>query len=167
MSPSRASCVAEVAAAIVAVESGHPTRVAIDGFHNSRAVRYVRGSDSAEGYFLDSFDYAALRRELLEPMGPNGNRKFCIALFDYRADRALETAPRVAADDAVLLFDGVFLQRPELDARVTRGTYANRYVPGQQLYMRECQPKERAGIVFDNADLERPTVRLRPRGSRG
>jgi uridine kinase len=48
-------------------------------------------------------------------MGPNGNRKFRIALFDYRADRALETAPRVAADDVVLLLDGVFLQRPELD----------------------------------------------------
>jgi uridine kinase len=95
------------------------------------------------------------------------------------------------------LFDGVFLQRPELkgqwdvtiwvdapfeitveravardvrnggDAAVTRSKYDSRYVPGQQLYMREGRPKKRAGIVFDNADLERPTVRLRARGSRG
>jgi uridine kinase len=172
-------------------------RASIDGFHNPRAARYVRGSDSPEGYFLDSFNYAALRRELLGPLGPKGNRKFRAAVFDYRVDRAAEAPQLVAADDAVLLFDGVFLQRPELDgfwdltiwvdapfaitveravardarkggdARATRGKYANRYVPGQRLYMTQCQPKERAGIVFDNADLERPTVRFRSRGGRG
>ncbi|HEY7670726.1 MAG TPA: uridine kinase [Gammaproteobacteria bacterium] len=172
-------------------------RASIDGFHNPRAIRYARGSDSPEGYFLDSFNYAALCRELLEPLGPKGNRKFRAAMFDYRVDRAAETPQRVAADDAVLLFDGVFLQRPELegfwdltiwvdapfaitveravardarnggDAGETRGKYERRYVPGQQLYMRQCEPKERAGIVFDNADLARPTVRFRPRGGRG
>jgi uridine kinase len=165
-------------------------RASIDGFHNPRAVRYFRGSDSPEGYFRDSFDYAALQRELLEPMGPKGSRKFRTAVFDYRTDRAVDTPPRVAADHAVLLFDGVFLQRPELeglwdltvwvdapfditveraiardvgnggDARVTRGKYASRYVPGQQLYMRECRPRERADILFGNAYLEHPTVRL-------
>lgn len=43
-------------------------RASVDGFHNSRAVRYMRGPDSPEGYFLDSFDYAALKRELLDPL---------------------------------------------------------------------------------------------------
>jgi uridine kinase len=172
-------------------------RGSIDGFHNPRAVRYARGSDSPEGYFLDSFDYAALRRDLLEPMGPKGNRKFRAAVFDFRADRAVDVSVRVATDDAVLLFDGVFLRRPELDgqwdvtvwvdapfeitveravardvgrggdAESTRAKYEQRYVPGQRLYMRQCRPKERAGIVFDNSDLERPTMRLRSRRSRG
>lgn len=222
MSPSRTTCIDELAAALVRVRVGHPTRVAIDGvdgsgkttladelvepirragrevirgsidgFHNPRVVRYARDSDSPEGYFLDSFDYAAVRRELLEPLGPEGNRKLRTAVFDYRVDRAVDSPARIAGDDAVLLFDGVFLQRPELegqwdvtiwvdapfeitveraiardarrggDAGETRGKYERRYVPGQELYMRQCRPKERADIVFANTDLARPTVRFR------
>ena len=90
-------------------------RASIDGFHNPRALRYVRGDSSPEGYFLDSFNYGALRRELLEPMGPVGSRRFRTAVFDYRSDRAVESPIRVASSDAVLLFDGVFLLRPELE----------------------------------------------------
>jgi len=33
-------------------------RASVDGFHHPRAVRYTRGPDSPEGYYLDSFDYA-------------------------------------------------------------------------------------------------------------
>ena len=36
-------------------------------------------------------------------------------MFDYRSDRAVEPPIRVASIDAVLLFDGVFLLRPELE----------------------------------------------------
>src|SRR5688572_3178413 len=88
-------------------------RASVDGFHNPRAVRYARGPDSPEGYFLDSFDYAAVKRELLEPLGPKGSGRFRVAVFDYRTDRAVDSSPRVAGRDAVLLFDGVFLARPE------------------------------------------------------
>jgi uridine kinase len=89
-------------------------RASVDGFHNPRAVRYARGRDSPEGYFLDSFDFAAVRRELLEPLGATGDRKYRTAVFDYRVDRPVEVPARVALVNAVLLFDGVFLQRPEL-----------------------------------------------------
>ena len=89
-------------------------RASVDGFHNPRAVRYVRGPDSPEGYFLDSFDYTAVKRELLEPLGSEGGGKFRTAVFGYRTDRAVESPRRAARRDAVLLFDGVFLSRPEL-----------------------------------------------------
>jgi len=59
-------------------------RASVDGFHNPRAVRYARGPDSPEGYFRDSFDYAALKRELLDPLGPAGNASFRTATFDYQ-----------------------------------------------------------------------------------
>jgi uridine kinase len=166
-------------------------RASVDGFHNPRAVRYVRGGDSPEGYYLDSFNYEALRRELLEPMGPMGSRRFRTAVFDYRSDRAVEGPTRVASGDAVLLFDGVFLLRPELDglwdvtvwvdapfeitveravardagsstdAAAIRDKYEVRYVPGQRLYLQQCQPHERADIVFGNAEFEHPTVSFR------
>ena len=163
-------------------------RASVDGFHNPRAVRYARGPDSPEGYFLDSFDYAALKRELLEPIGPRGGGEFRTAVFDYRRDRIVDSPPRTAKRDAVLLFDGVFLSRPELqgawdltiwldvpfevtveravardsrnggDAEATRAKYERRYVPGQRLYLAQCRPRERADIVVDNSDLDRPRI---------
>jgi uridine kinase len=163
-------------------------RASIDGFHYPREVRYARGPDSPEGYFLDSFDYDAVRRELLDSLGPTGDRKFRIAVFDYRTDRTVESARQSASREAVLLFDGVFLSRPELegswdmtvwldvpfeitieraiardsrrggDAASTRAKYERRYVPGQRLYLAQCRPLERADVVFYNSDLDRPKV---------
>ena len=166
-------------------------RASVDGFHHPRAVRYTRGPDSPEGYFLDSFDYATLKRELLDPLGSGGGAKYRTAAFDYRVDRRVESPWQVAPRDAVLLFDGVFLARPELqaswdltiwldvpfeitveraiardtrnggDAAATRGKYERRYVPGQRLYLAQCRPRDRADIVLDNSDLERPRVMTR------
>ncbi|HVJ28923.1 MAG TPA: uridine kinase [Gammaproteobacteria bacterium] len=163
-------------------------RASVDGFHNPRAVRYTRGPDSPEGYFLDSFDYATLKLELLDPLGPTCDARFRAAAFDYRLDRPVESPRRVAPRDAVLLFDGVFLSRPELqaswdlaiwldvpfeitveraiardaraggDAAVTRGKYKDRYVPGQRLYLEQCRPRDRADIVVDNSVFNRPQI---------
>jgi uridine kinase len=171
-------------------------RASVDGFHNPRAVRYARGADSPEGYFLDSFDYAALRRELLEPLSADGGRPFRTAWFDYRTDRAVESPPQAVRRDAVLLFDGVFLARRELegcwdltiwlevpfevtveraiardarnggDSAVTRSKYERRYVPGQRLYFAQCRPRDRARIVVDNSVLERPKIVARNEGRR-
>jgi uridine kinase len=162
-------------------------RASVDGFHNPRAVRYCRGPDSPEGYFLDSFDYATLKRDLLDPLGPAGDARFRTAAFDYRVDRPVESARRAATRDAVLLFDGVFLSCPEQaswdltiwldvpfditveravardsraggDAAITRAKYENRYVPGQRLYLAQCRPRDRADIVVDNSVLDRPRI---------
>jgi uridine kinase len=163
-------------------------RASVDGFHNPRSVRYLRGVDSAEGYYLDSFDYAALKSSLLEPLGDARGRAFKTAVFDYRVDARVDAPSRTAPADAILLFDGVFLQRPELDGcwdvavwvdapfevtvsravardaarggdgEATRKKYRDRYVPGQQIYMRRCHPRERADVVFHNADVARPRL---------
>jgi uridine kinase len=89
-------------------------RASIDGFHRPRAERYRQGEDSPHGYYDDSFDSDALRSNLLDPLGPNGNRRYRTATFDFRTDAPRPAAWAVAPDDAVLLFDGVFLLRPEL-----------------------------------------------------
>jgi uridine kinase len=166
-------------------------RASVDGFHRPRVMRYGRGADSPEGYFLDSFDYTALRSELLDPLGPAGSRRFRRAVFDYRTDRAVDLPHETAQADAILLFDGVFLQRPELadvwDIRVwveapfditvaravvraaaagdraaeIRAAYERRYVPGQLIYMDRCRPRDAADIVIDNANLESPHLQCR------
>ena len=59
---------------------GRPViRAGIDDFHNPRSDRLRRGPDSPEGYFLYSFNYEALRTLLLEPLGPDGSRRYTAA----------------------------------------------------------------------------------------
>lgn len=159
-------------------------RASIDGFHRPRAERYRRGGESPEGYFEDSFDYAALREALL-PLGPGGSRRYRRAVFDYRTDMPVALPKEEAPEDAVLLFDGVFLLRPELDglwdyrifvkvpfavalrramerdqalfgsAEAVRERYERRYIPGQRLYFAAAQPRERADVVIENSDPDR------------
>jgi uridine kinase len=161
-------------------------RGSIDRFHNPSFVRYRRGRESAEGYYLDSFNHAALTECLLRPLGPGGDRRFRREAFDYRSDSPVDTPPEVADVDAVLLFDGIFLHRPELrpywdfsvflqvDFAVSvpraaqrdrttprdeiRRIYAARYVPGQRLYLSGERPAALASLVIDNADPENPRL---------
>jgi uridine kinase len=168
---------------------GRPAiRASIDGFHRARVDRHRRGAESPEGYYLDSFDHDAIHANLLGPLGPGGTRRYRTAAFDHRTDRAVHVPRLTAPQRAVLVFDGVFLMRPELDdgwdlrifltadfeitlARAverdralfggpaaTELRYRRRYVPGQQIYLRAAGPLERADVVIDNSDPSRPRV---------
>jgi uridine kinase len=169
--------------------NGRPViRASIDSFHNPRHIRYERGSDSPEGYYHDSFNYQALTQSLLVPLGPGGSRRYVPAVFDYRTDSEAQAPTQLAEASSVLLFDGVFLLRPELmrywdftifveaDFRTTlaraeqrdvvifgsveevRRRYERRYIPGQKLYFAQSRPRERAKIVVDNNDPWDPLV---------
>jgi uridine kinase len=168
---------------------GRPVvRASVDGFHRPRAERLRRGAESADGYFEDSFDYAALRAALLEPLGPGGDRRYRTAVFDFRSDVPREGGTGLAPADAILLFDGVFLLRPKLndlwDFRIfveadfeetlrralardvelfgsveaTRRRYERRYIPGQRIYLGAVAPRELADLVLLNDDARRPVI---------
>ncbi|MFN2232987.1 MAG: hypothetical protein ACK2U1_02075 [Anaerolineales bacterium] len=166
-------------------------RATIDGFHNPQKVRYQRGLESPDGYYYDSFNYEVLKRDLLIPLGPEGDRCCRLAAFNWKDDVPTHGAWYKAAANAVLLFDGVFLLRPELiqywdfsifldvdfrisvpravqrdvlngdqkwNANTLRARYERRYVPGQQLYLREARPQEQASIIVDNNDYLNPVI---------
>lgn len=159
-------------------------RASVDDFHNPREIRYRLGRDSAEGYFLDSFDLASITSKLLEPLGPGGSRRFQRRAFDYRIDAPVDSLWEEAEPDALLLFDGIFLQRPELsdcfeltifldvpfEVTVARMVARDgsppgvedpgnrRYVGGQRIYLVECRPRERANLVVDNRDPQAPQL---------
>jgi uridine kinase len=100
--------------------SGRPVvRASIDGFHRPRSDRYARGPYSPEGYYFDSFDYPALRANLLEPLGPGGDGAFRRRVFDFGRDEPVAgqadgAQPEWAGPGSILVFDGVFLLRREL-----------------------------------------------------
>ena len=151
----------------------------------------VRGSESPEGYYHDSFDYPALRTALLDPLGPGGSRRFRRRVFDFRTDEPVDAPLETAPLDAILVFDGVFLLRRELigswdfsvfvavpfeetqrraaaravalfgSAEAVLHRYGARYVPGQQLYFDDCHPQQVADAVVGNADPAHPGLELR------
>lgn len=169
----------ELAAALHATE--RPTlRASVDSFHRPRAQRYVRGRRSPEGYYLDSYDYPTLRSVLLGPFAAAGT--VCTAVWDHVSDAPVQRHWQRVEPSAVLLFDGIFLHRPELreqwdlsifcrvDAATSCARMATRdgapadprhpdnrrYVEGQDLYLDRCDPEKRATYVLDNTDLAAP-----------
>lgn len=105
----------ELAATIEGLQQRQVIRGSIDDFAQPSDIRYRRNPESGDSYFFDAFDYPSARAVLLDPLGPRGNRQFRLAAFDILSDRYVDAPLRTAAVDAVLLCDGVFLQRPELD----------------------------------------------------
>jgi uridine kinase len=164
-------------------------RASVDDFHNPPAVRYRRGRLSPEGYYLDTFDYPALRERLL-PLGSRGSRRYRAGALGQPDGASAAFAERTASENAILIVDGVFLFRPELNdywdyrifiavdlkAAVERGIardagwmgsyvvarerYEQRYVPGERLYLESVRPWELADAVVENDDPARPGLRF-------
>lgn len=89
-------------------------RVSLDGFHHLRSVRHRLGPMSADGYYEDAYDFGAARRDLLDPLGPGGDRRYRAAVTDLAADIVLDDPPATADPDSVVVVDGSFLQKPDL-----------------------------------------------------
>ena len=93
---------------------GRPVvRSTIDSFHRPRKERLLRGPTSGDGYYLDSHQLGVLVDGLLLPFA-QGAAEVRTAAFDEPSDRPVDEVVPVPAA-AVLVFDGLFLQRPELN----------------------------------------------------
>lgn len=162
-------------------------RASVDSFHNPASVRYARGRNSPEGFYLDSYDYEAVRRLLLDPLSPDGDGRIVRAIYDVEDEQPVAQSVELAPVDGVLILDGIFLHREELrdywdysiflhvdfSVSVPRGAlrrrgdpdpYAEpnrRYVEGQRLYLRRCRPHRHATVVIDNTTLEAPRITIR------
>ena len=159
-------------------------RASVDRFHRSRKERYKRGKDSPEGYYFDSFNNELLEEKLLSPLGTSETPSYEDELFDFKTDSSVSVAPKKASANSILLFDGIFLLRPELnpfwDVRIflhipfeevlkrakirdrklmgdeVEKKYKKRYIPGQELYLNSVHPEKFADIVIDNLDFNNP-----------
>ncbi|MBO0808027.1 MAG: cytidylate kinase family protein [Actinobacteria bacterium] len=129
-------------------------RATIEGFLFPRAQRYRRGEYSPEGCYFDSHDHDALCRVLLDPLGPGGDRRFQPAIYDRDADTPLSPPVTTAPADAILLFDGVFLLRPEIIDRWDLRIFVS--VPFEQTVDRaRNRGTALAGSTADAAEVER------------
>jgi uridine kinase len=179
----------ELSAAVAGL--GRPSvHLTMDGFHHHREHRHRRGRLSADGYYEDAYDFAALAERVLIPLGPGGDRRYRVRVIDLDSDAEIGEAPVEAPVDAVVIVDGTFLQRPELaglwDHRIfidtdlavarERGTrrdarqfgglaqaeriYDARYHAAARRYLAEIGPAARATLVVENSDAEHPRLRV-------
>jgi len=152
-------------------------RLSIDDFLSPTVVRYARGRRSPEGYWLDSHDLPRFVRAVTtEPAGAPAEPAAPAEPGGEPAD-----AP---AEGAVLVADGIFLHRGELQdlwdltvylevpfdvafARMARRDGRSpdptakenvRYCEGQRLYLAERDPASRAHLVVDNTDFSAPVL---------
>ncbi|WP_327116612.1 uridine kinase [Nocardia sp. NBC_01730] len=158
--------------------------VHVDHFLNPSAVRHARGRNSPEGFWLDSYNYSALRSYVLEPLHRGGSGWFRTASYDSAKDTTTCPAQIYAPPNALVVVEGLFLHRDELldlwdmsiflhvpfceSARRMAerdGTHPDpehasmrRYVGGQRIYFERTRPWERASLVVDNTRFDEPCI---------
>jgi uridine kinase len=160
----------------------------MDGFHHPAATRHRQGRRSAAGYYEDAYDLAALRSQVLDPLGPGGDRTYRTAVLDLARDEPVRSSPVTAPRDLVLVVDGSFLQRPEVvdgwdlviflrcpfaaaeergvrrdadrlgGADGARALFRQRYHAAQHRYLAEVDPEARADVVLDHTDPAEPVI---------
>ncbi|MCJ8298884.1 MAG: hypothetical protein MJK13_08120, partial [Pseudomonadales bacterium] len=150
--------------------------------HNPKVIRYEKGRDSPVSFFEDSYDIDALTAKFIEPI-LKGSKEVIGSTFDCRSDEVCIVNLDVSGID-VVLFEGLFLHRDELaryldvsvylktefSVSVPRGnarfglspnpdhTSNFRYVEGNRIYQKNCNPLARAGIVVDNDNLNNASI---------
>jgi hypothetical protein len=157
---------------------GRPAiRIRAEDFLRDASLRLEHGRQDVESYYSGWTDLAALRREVLEPLGPNGSGRYLPSLRDPASNRATRAAPEPAAPGSVLLVEGDLLLGAGLPAEVqihllqSPGARARRMradhpewewtLPALQRYDAEVAPADLADAVIRLDDSRHPAVRLR------
>lgn len=174
----------ELAGVCRATWPGPVVRASVDGFHHPAAHRHALGR-TAEAFWSRSFDHDAFLSALVDPWRRGPGASFRVAVHDVASDRALDVPADVVPEDGLLVVDGIFLQREELrdawdlvvfldvpfEVSVPRMAERDgsdpdpeapsqaRYVDGQRIYLATCDPRSRADVLVDNADLRQPRIR--------
>jgi uridine kinase len=168
----------------LAAAIGHPAvRASVDDFHFPQAHRHALGR-TGETVWSRSYDYRALRRELLDPWLAGPGSAYRCRWHDLTTDAYVEQQAVAVPEGGVLVVDGVFVQRPELrdvwdlvayldcpdDVRVARMAARDggprepehpdhrRYLDAQMIYRDLCDPVATADLVIDNSDPSTPRV---------
>jgi uridine kinase len=169
------------------VAKGRPAHcVHLDDFHHPRSKRYARGRYSAEGYYRDARDLEALVSMCLAPLGPDGSGRYAAASFDLEKDQPIEPDWRSAQPGLIVVVEGTFLLRPELnphwDVRIclhapqevarqrgmgrdvatlgkeSEALYRQRYDGAYALYESESAPMEKADWRVDMTSFDTPVL---------
>lgn len=166
---------------------GRPVlRASLDDFKRPWRDRHLYDRESGEGYYRNAFDYDAVVSLLLQPAGPDGSGDCVLCSIDPLTQIEHRDVVAVAAADTVLIVDGVFAFRPQIngfwdfriwldvdeDTSVRRGTHRDqdwagaqaeavhrdRYLMAERLYLAEVDPLRLVDVVVDNTLFDQPRL---------
>ena len=163
-------------------------RASLDDFKRPWSESHLYDRVSGEGYYRNAFDSGAARRLLLDPAAPGGSGRVALCSVDPLTQIDHSGVLVDMPTDGVLVVDGVFAFRPQLDMcwdlriwldvdpdlSVRRGVardaereggaeqaealHRDRYLAAEDLYIDEVRPMARAEVVVDNTDFSRPRL---------
>ncbi len=166
-------------------------RASLDDFKRRWDDRHLYDRLSGEGYYRNAYDVDAVRRLLLEPAASDGTGRLALCSIDPITQVDHSTTVVEMPSDGVLVVDGVFAFRPELnrywdlriwmhvdtELSVRRGTardaereggtaqaealHRDRYLAAETIYIAEETPMDVADVVVDNTNFERPRIQRR------
>jgi len=143
-------------------------------FWRDASLRLEYGHTDEYSLRHDWLDAAALRREVLDPLGPDGAGTFVPSLRDPLTNRSTHERPRPAEPGTVVLISGQLLLDHDLPfdqvirlsasattlARITPPELAWT-LPVIAAYEAEIEPSARADIDIRLNDPRRPAVKIR------
>jgi uridine kinase len=171
---------------------GRPVfRASLDDFKRPWSERHLYDRESGEGYYRNAFDQNAACSLLLEPSDPAADGIVALCSIDPLTQIDHSTATSVMPSNGVLIVDGVFAYRPEINSywdlriwveihaelSVRRGIerdaemlgsaaeaealHRDRYLVSEQLYIKEVDPRSFVEVILDNTDFAKPRL-VRP-----
>jgi hypothetical protein len=156
--------------------AGRPVlRVSADDFWRDASLRLEHGRTDDESYYAGWVDVGALRREVLDPLGPGGDRQVLPSLRDPATNRATRAAKYHCEPNAVVVVDGDLLLGAglpaDLEVHLAQSSAARArriaadwawILPAYQRYDDEVRPADLADVTIRVDDPAHPAVRLRP-----
>jgi uridine kinase len=169
------------AALVEAAPDRSAIAASVDDFHFPRAHRHAEGR-TGQTVWDRSFDYRAVRRELVDPWRRGPGSSYRRRWHDLATDAYVDEPREQVPSGGVLVFEGVFGQRPELASAWDLVVYVDapvsvrmarmalrdgvprdpddpaqkRYLDAQRIYHERCRPLESADVVVDNSDPASP-----------
>jgi hypothetical protein len=146
--------------------------VDVRDFLRPASVRLERGRDDSDAFYEDWIDVAALRREVLDPLAPDGSRRILPTLWNVERDRATRAAYLDVPSDAVVVVSGWFLLglglpfeltvhvalSPAARQRRVPPEDAVRELPAWDRYDADVRPAHCADLVIRADDPARPAL---------
>ncbi|MDG4826483.1 uridine kinase [Asanoa sp. WMMD1127] len=151
---------------------GRPAHVVpAGGFLRAASLRFEQGRTNPDAFYTDWLDEAGLRREVLDPAGPDGSGRILPSLWDPATDRASRAAYRTLESTAAVLVTGGFLLggglafdltvhlavSPAALARRTPAEWAWT-LPAWERYADEVDPAGWADVVVRTDDPRHPAL---------
>jgi len=151
---------------------GRPVRhVSTSDFLRPASVRFEHGRENPDSLYEDWWDFAGLRREVLEPLEPGGTGRILPTLWDAAIDRATRAGYEAVPEGGVVLVSGPLLLGGGLPFELTvhlalsPAALARRTEPEQAWtlpayarYADEVAPWTFADIVVRVDDPRRPAL---------